>query len=47
MTRPAAKIHNGSEWVEVTPDSVRVRVLDGSWVSLREAINRYDSGSRP
>lgn len=37
-----AKIKNGSDWQDATPDNVKVKTLDGGWVSLREAIAAYD-----
>ena len=37
-----AKVKNDSGWIDATPDNVKVRTLDGEWVSLREAIAAYD-----
>jgi hypothetical protein len=37
-----AKMKDGSDWKTLTPDTLKVKSLDGSWVSLREAIAAYD-----
>jgi hypothetical protein len=38
----SAKMKDGSDWKDVTPDNLRIKTLDGSWVSIRDAIAAYD-----
>jgi len=38
----SAKMQEGSEWKELTPDNLKIQSLDGSWMSVRDAIAAYD-----
>jgi hypothetical protein len=36
------KIRVGSKWEDITPDTMKVKIGDHEWVSVREAIKRWD-----
>ena len=39
------RINSGDEWRDVTPDNIKAKAGD-EWVSLREAIRRFDERNR-